>query len=162
MCLLKKSFTPCDTEKRRAFDRIVTSCYKPLKSLGLLSLINHALNKTKCRNFLLYWDEQKSVKYVETSQVNARAQAEQPRQRRRRWRPVWYFPRNYLAVIKGWSRLTLSLTCCQSVFAEDPPEAENADASGGKKMTRDAENREMYTKSIGRGRPIKRARRGAA
>ena len=59
-------------------------------------------------------------------------------------------------IIKGWSGLELSLTCPQGVFAEDLSEDGNADASGGKKMTRDADNREMYTKNTGRGRPIKR------
>jgi hypothetical protein len=54
------------------------------------------------------------------------------------------------------SGFSLSLTCRQSVFAEYLSEEGNADASGGKKMTRDAENPEMHTKNIGRARPIQR------
>ena len=44
---------------------------------------------------------------------------EQLRRSRRRCVPFGIFPRNYLAIIKGWSGLGLSLTCRQDDFAED-------------------------------------------
>ena len=33
--------------------------------------------------------------------------------------PFGSFPRNYLAIIKGWSGIELSLTCLKDDFAED-------------------------------------------
>ena len=49
-------------------------------------------------------------------------------------------------IISGLSGLELSLTCRQGAFAERSSEEGNADACGGKKMTRDAENPEMHEK----------------
>ena len=43
--------------------------------------------------FFIYRDEQKSVKYIPASRINACAQPERVRRRRGRWRPVRYFSR---------------------------------------------------------------------
>jgi hypothetical protein len=45
--------------------------------------------------------------------------------------PFGIFHRNYLAIIKGWSGLELSLTCLQGEFAEDLSEQEVQTKSSG-------------------------------
>ena len=55
----------------------------------------------------IYRDEQKSVKYVSASRVNACAQPEQLRRRRRRWRPVWYFYRDYQGLERAGALVNL-------------------------------------------------------
>ncbi|MGB7917511.1 MAG: hypothetical protein WCF79_19815, partial [Rhodomicrobium sp.] len=43
---------------------------KALRIRDLLSLTKWPLNLIQCQNFFIYWDEQKSVKYIPTSLFN--------------------------------------------------------------------------------------------
>ena len=69
--LLNKQFLPAAFTSHRAFFAAGSKSAKLLKIKRLSLARDLPLNRTKCRNFFIYWDEQKFVKYVPASRVNA-------------------------------------------------------------------------------------------
>ena len=103
----KKSFIRRETRSAALLVRTRSICSNLLKTNSFLSLIKCPLNRIKCRNFFIYWDEQKSVKYVSVSRINACARPGQLWRRRRRCRPVRYFSPDYQGLERAGALVNL-------------------------------------------------------